>query len=67
MAVDSNVITFARIKDELLKGKSLPTAFKEGSKSSFSAIVDSNITTLIVAIIMLIATILGFFSVLIYI
>ena len=52
MAVDSNVITFARIKDELLKGKSLPTAFKEGSKSSFSAIVDSNITTLIVAIIM---------------
>ena len=52
MAVDSNVITFARIKDELLKGTSLPTAFKAGSKSSFSAIVDSNITTLIVAIIM---------------
>ena len=52
MAVDSNVITFARIKEELLKGKSLPNAFKEGSKSSFSAIIDSNITTLIVAIIM---------------
>ena len=52
MAVDSNVITFARIKEELLKGKSLPTAFKEGAKSSFSAIIDSNITTLIVAIIM---------------
>ena len=52
MAVDSNVITFARIKEELLKGKSLPSAFKEGSKSSFSAILDSNITTLIVAIIM---------------
>ena len=52
MAVDSNVITFARIKEELLKGKSLPTAFKEGSKSSFSAIIDSNITTIIVAIIM---------------
>ncbi len=52
MAVDSNVITFARIKEELLKGKSLPNAFREGSKSSFSAIIDSNITTLIVAIIM---------------
>ena len=52
MAVDSNVITFTRIKEELLKGKSLPNAFKEGSKSSFSAIIDSNITTLIVAIIM---------------
>ncbi|MBR5370515.1 MAG: protein translocase subunit SecD [Bacilli bacterium] len=52
MAVDSNVITFSRIKEELLKGKSLPTAFKEGSKSSFSAIIDSNITTIIVAIIM---------------
>ena len=52
MAVDSNVITFARIKEELLKGKSLPTAFREGSKSSFNAIIDSNITTLIVAIIM---------------
>ena len=52
MAVDSNVITFARIREELLKGKSLPVAFREGSKSSFSAILDSNITTLIVAIIM---------------
>ena len=52
MAVDSNVITFARIKDELYKGKSLPIAFKEGSKSSFSAIIDSNLTTFIVAVIM---------------
>ena len=52
MAVDSNVITFSRIKEELLKGKSLPTAFREGSKSSFSAIIDSNVTTIIVAIIM---------------
>ena len=52
MAVDSNVITFARIKEELLKGKSLPTAFRDGSKSSISAIIDSNLTTFIVAIIM---------------
>ena len=68
MAVDSNVITFSRIKEELLKGKSLPTAFKEGSKSSFSAILDSNITTLLVAIIMFIlgeSSIKGFATMLI--
>ena len=68
MAVDSNVITFSRIKEELLKGKSLPNAFKEGSKSSFSAILDSNITTLLVAIIMFIlgeSSIKGFATMLI--
>ena len=68
MAVDSNVITFARIKDELYKGKSLPSAFKEGTKSSFSAIVDSNLTTLLVAVIMFIfgeSTIKGFATMLI--
>ena len=54
MAVDSNVITFSRIKDELYKGKSLPIAVREGTKSSFSAILDSNITTFIVAVIMFI-------------
>lgn len=68
MAVDSNVITFARIKDELYKGKSLPMAFKEGTKSSFSAILDSNLTTLLVAIIMFIfgeSSIKGFATMLI--
>ena len=68
MAVDSNVITFARIKEELLKGKSLPTAFRDGSKESFSAILDSNLTTLIVAIIMFIfgeSSIKGFATMLI--
>ena len=54
MAVDSNVITFERIRDELYKGKGLSLAYKEGSKSSFSAILDSNLTTLLVAIIMFI-------------
>lgn len=53
-AVDSSIITFARIKDELYRGKSLPMAFKEGTKESFSAILDANVTTLIVAIIMFI-------------
>ena len=68
MAVDSNVITFARIKDELYKGKSLPMAFKEGTKSSFSAILDSNLTTLLVAVIMFIfgeSSIKGFATMLI--
>lgn len=68
MAVDSNVITFARIKDELYKGKSLPLAFKEGTKSSFSAIIDSNLTTFLVAIIMFIfgeSSIKGFATMLI--
>ena len=68
MAVDSNVITFARIREELLKGKSLPSAFREGSRQSFSAILDSNITTIIVAIIMFIfgeSSIKGFATMLI--
>lgn len=68
MAVDSNVITFSRIKDELYKGKSLPSAFREGSKSSFSAIFDSNLTTLLVAIIMFVfgeSSIKGFATMLI--
>ncbi len=68
MAVDSSVITFARIKDELYKGRSLPIAFKEGSKSSISSIVDANLTTLIVAIIMFIfgeSSIKGFATMLI--
>ena len=54
MAVDSNVITFSRIREELHRGKSLPLAVREGTKSSFSAILDGNITTLIVGIIMFI-------------
>ena len=68
MAVDSNVITFARIKEELYAGKSLPIAFREGNKNSFSAIFDSNLTTLLVAIIMFIfgeSSIKGFATMLI--
>ena len=54
MAVDSNVITFSRIRDELHSGKGLPLAVREGTKSSFSAIIDGNVTTLLVGIIMFI-------------
>ncbi len=54
MAVDANVIMYARIKEELYRGKSLKTAFKLGSKASFKTILDSNLTTLLVAVIMFI-------------
>lgn len=54
VAVDANVITFSRIKEELYKGKNLQYAYKAGTKSSLRAILDSNLTTLLVAIIMFI-------------
>lgn len=68
MAVDANVINFARIKDELKKGKSFQAAYKAGNKSSLITIVDSNVTTLIVAIILFIfgeSSIKGFATMLI--
>ena len=68
MAIDANVITFSRIREELFKGKSVKNAFKEGTKESLSSILDSNITTLIVAIIMFIygeSSVKGFATVLI--
>ncbi len=54
MAIDSNVISFSRIKEELYKGRSVSNAFKQGNKTSFKTILDANITTLIVAIILFI-------------
>ena len=54
MAVDSNVLTFERIKEELKTGRSLKSAFVEGSKRSFATILDSNLTTLLVAVILFI-------------
>lgn len=47
MAVDSSVITFERIKDCLLQGRSVKQAYKEGTTKSFSTIFDSQLTTLI--------------------
>ena len=52
MAVDASVISFERIKDELKIGRDVKTAFKEGNKRSFTTILDANITTLIVAVIL---------------
>ena len=54
MAVDAGVITFERIKDELKIGKNLNTAVTLGNKESLSSIIDANITTIIVAIILFI-------------
>lgn len=49
MAVDANIITFERIKDELRSGRSVISAFKAGSKRSLSTILDANITTILAA------------------
>ncbi len=54
MAVDGNVIINARIKEELEAGRSTHEAIRFGFKRSLSAILDGNITTLIVAIVLLI-------------
>lgn len=54
MAVDASVITFERIKDQLKIGKSLNTSVKLGNKESLSSIIDANVTTVIVAIILFI-------------
>ncbi|WP_193062286.1 protein translocase subunit SecDF [Oceanobacillus oncorhynchi] len=54
MAVDANVITFERIKEELRAGKSVKAAFQSGNKSSFVTILDANITTLIAAAVLFI-------------
>ncbi|MCM3742222.1 protein translocase subunit SecDF [Oceanobacillus luteolus] len=50
MAVDANVITFERYKEELRAGKSVKAAFKAGGNNSFRTILDANITTLIAAV-----------------
>lgn len=49
MAVDANIITYERIKEELKLGKSLRSAFKAGNRRSLLTIVDANVTTLLAA------------------
>lgn len=49
MAVDANVIIFARIKEELAKGKTVKSSIDIGFKKANSAIIDGNVTTLIAA------------------
>ena len=52
MAVDANVIIFARIREELATGKTVQSSFKIGFNKALSAILDGNITTLIAAIVL---------------
>lgn len=49
MAVDANVIIYARIREEIAAGKSVRTSIKTGFQKATSAIVDGNVTTLIAA------------------
>lgn len=52
MAVDANVITYERIKEELRSGHSLQNAIQTGYSNAMSAIVDSNLTTFLTAVIL---------------
>ncbi len=52
MTVDANIINYERIRQEMYKGRSVPTAVREGQKLSFSAVFDAQFTTLIAALIM---------------
>ena len=52
MAVDANVIIFARVREEVAAGKSLRTAVEAGFRKAFSAILDANVTTLITAVVL---------------
>ena len=52
MAVDSNVIIFERIKEELRGGKGISAAIKDGFANAYSAIIDGNLTTIITGIVL---------------
>ena len=54
MAVDSNVIIFERIKEEVKAGKGIKLAISDGYKNAYSAIIDGNVTTLITGIILIV-------------
>jgi SecD/SecF fusion protein len=53
MSVDSNILIFERMREELKLGKSLGNALEAGFDKAWSAILDSNVTTLLVALIMI--------------
>lgn len=52
MAVDANVIIFARIREEIATGKTVSSAISIGFKKAYSAIIDGNVTTLIAALVL---------------
>ncbi len=49
MAVDANILIFERLREEVTRGRDLAQAYKNGFENALSAIVDSNLTTLIAA------------------
>ncbi|MDR1619038.1 MAG: protein translocase subunit SecD [Clostridiales bacterium] len=53
MAVDANVVIFERMREEIKSGKTIRTSVRNGFKRAFSAILDSNITTVIAALVLL--------------
>ena len=63
MAVDANVIVFARVREEIATGKSVQTSMKIGFQKAMSAILDGNITTLIASVVLMVlgsGTVKGF-------
>lgn len=52
MAVDANVLIFSRIREELRRGESIQVAISSGYERAFVSIVDANVTTLIVAVVL---------------
>ena len=52
LSVDANILIFERVREELHSGMSIKSAVKEGYKNAMSSIIDSNITTLILGIIL---------------
>jgi len=52
IAVDANVLIFERIREELLKGKTIKSAIDQGYGNAFSAIIDANVTTFIAGVVL---------------
>jgi SecD/SecF fusion protein len=52
LSVDANILIFERVREELTLGKSTPVAIKEGFKHAMSSIIDSNVTVLVLGVIL---------------
>lgn len=52
MAVDANVVIFSRIREEIIAGKAIPAATRIGSKRAMTTVIDSQVTTLIAAVVL---------------
>lgn len=52
MAVDANIITYERVKDELKTGRSVISAYRAGNRRSLATIFDANITTMLAALVL---------------